>query len=110
MNELSWSEWRSFPDPEHGGYLIAPTGPGCYELRHNGKLILCGIGRSVAYRMSSLLPEPWGIGTRKNLEKRNYVGKHLREIEYRTRSFPNVAEAKAHEQVMLRPGVYLFNS
>jgi len=25
--------WRSFPDPRQGGILVAPFGPGCYELR-----------------------------------------------------------------------------
>jgi hypothetical protein len=106
MKELGWSEWRLFPDPAQGGYLIAPIGPGSYELRHNGEPILCGMGRSVAYRMSSLLPD--GSGTRKNLEKRNYVGKHLREIEYRTCPFGKADEARTHEKKMLASVKYRF--
>jgi hypothetical protein len=38
MNE--WSEWHRFPDPRKGELLIAPFGPGCYELRHGTQLVL----------------------------------------------------------------------
>lgn len=57
-----WSEWRQFPNPKDEGYLEAPFGPGVYELRHrsNGVRILFGEGRTVAYRMTSLLPTSHG--------------------------------------------------
>lgn len=68
-----WSEWLPFPDPRTGEILHAPIGPGCYELRlaNSRQKILFGKGKSVAYRMSSLLPAPLGSGTRRNDGKRD---------------------------------------
>jgi hypothetical protein len=62
-----WSEWRPFPDPRKSGILTAPFGAGCYELRHrDGRLVLFGTAGHVAYRMTSLLPKPFGSGHRSN--------------------------------------------
>jgi hypothetical protein len=91
------SSWRSFPDPTKGGILVAPFGPGCYELRHrrSRKLILFGKGGHVASRMTSLLPKPMGTGVRKNRRKRKYIRTHLPDIEYRT--FPCTTREDATE-------------
>jgi len=40
-----WSRWRPFPDPTKGGFIIAPFGPGCYELRLAGSGKLVRVGR-----------------------------------------------------------------
>jgi hypothetical protein len=82
----NWSKWRLFPDPRNGEALIAPIGSGCYDLRlrSNRELILFGIGGNLAVRMSSLLPQPFGCGTRNNAEKRSFVLSTLGDIEYRT--------------------------
>jgi hypothetical protein len=96
--EADWSEWRAFPDPRQGELLIAPYGPGLYELRHwHGKLILFGSSAHVASRMSSLLPHPYGTGTRNNTTKRNYVLAHCDDIEYRTLATATVEEARSIE-------------
>ena len=29
-----WSDWKSFPDPRKGEYLIAPFGSGVYQFRN----------------------------------------------------------------------------
>jgi hypothetical protein len=79
-----WSDWRPFPDPRKGGVLIAPFGPGCYNVRHGSQLILFGMSGHVAARMASLLPAPLGKGTRNNSRKRKYLEAHLAEIEYQT--------------------------
>jgi len=81
-----WSEWRPFPDPRVGGVLVAPFGPGVYDLRRRStqEPILFGIGGHTASRMTSLLPEPLGKGTRNNEDKRRYLVEHLADIEYRT--------------------------
>jgi excinuclease UvrABC nuclease subunit len=89
-----------FPDPSKGETLTAPIGPGVYRLR-NRKIrewVLFGKSKSVCYRMASLLPK--GPGTRKNLKKRNYVKKHLKDIEYQTMSFPTEKEAKSEEKTL----------
>jgi hypothetical protein len=82
----TWSRWRPFPDPRREGYLTAPFGPGCYELRRRSvrKLVLFGMAANVAARMTSLLPAPFSAGTRRNDAKRSYVLRHLADIDYRT--------------------------
>jgi hypothetical protein len=90
MARSGWTKWRSFSDPRKNEMLLAPFGAGCYDIRHtrkNGQKALsvcCGLGGHVAQRMISLLPEPLGAGTRKNLRKRKYIKRHLPSIEYRT--------------------------
>lgn len=82
----TWSDWRPFPDPRKGEDLTSPIGPGCYELRHRrtDELILFGMSSNVAARLSSLLPKPWGCGTRSNSAKRDYVMAALADVDYRT--------------------------
>ena len=109
----SWSEWLPFPDPRLGGYLVAPFGPGAYELRNKetGELVLFGSGRNVACRMSSLLPPPLGQGTRNNARKRDYVLAHLDEVEYRTLSCKTEADAKVEEsRLRLKSREYKFDT
>jgi len=55
-----WSRWLPFPDPRKCKILIAPLGPGVYELRiaRDRELVLVGIGGNRAHRMCSLLPKP----------------------------------------------------
>lgn len=106
-----WSEWRPFPDPRKSQLLIAPFGPGCYELRHHAKQVLFGKGNNVAYRMCSLLPAPFGCGKRDNKEKRDYVLKHLAEIEYRTLACQSAGEADASERSLKQNrSSYLFGN
>ena len=96
----NWSVWRSFPDPRRLGVLTAPFGAGCYELRlcDTREKLLYGTGGHVALRMTSLLPAPFGRGTRRNSEKREYVLKELHRIEYRTSACADVADAKNLER------------
>lgn len=97
-----WSEWRTFPDPERGGYLLAPFGPGVYEIRHRstGELVLFGQGSHVAYRLTSLFPQPWGRGTRNNNAKRTYMWDNRDDLEYRTLACTSKDEAKAIERTL----------
>jgi hypothetical protein len=103
-----WTEWRVFPDPRKQGVLVAPFGPGCYELRNGHRLVLFGTGGHVAHRMSSLLPHKLGCGTRNNSGKRKYVLENLGKIEYRTLACSSPAEAKAQEQKLRTRKGYLF--
>src|SRR5262249_40538517 len=91
-----WSRWRPFPDPTKGGFIIGPFGPGCYELRLAGSGKLVRVGRLVAYRMSSLHPK--GLGTRKNTDKRVFVGKHFLQLEYRVIALVSREDAGKFEQ------------
>lgn len=99
-----WSKWRPFPDPRKGEYLHAPFGPGVYDLRRasTGNPVLFGIGKRCAMRMSSLLPKPLGAGTRDNARKRQYVLRHLSDIEYRTLACKTREEAAEEERAIKR--------
>jgi len=82
----AFSDWRMFPDPRKCAYIWAPIGPGCYQLRltETKQLVLFGRSANVSARLASLLPPPFGQGTRRNTEKRQFVFDHLGSIEYRT--------------------------
>ncbi|MFX1761914.1 hypothetical protein PWP93_04830 [Paraburkholderia sp. A1RI-2L] len=103
-----WSIWRKFPNPKQHGELVAPFGPGCYELRHGDELLFVGIGKNVASRMSSILPAPLGSGTRNNDGKRTYVLDNLDEVEYRTLACLTREEAEAQERELMRTRRYRF--
>jgi len=84
-----WSNWKPFPDPRKGEYLNAPLGSGVYQLRNkkSNKYVLFGTSEHLASRMTSLLPRPYGAGTRNNTTKQDYVLNNIQDIEYRTISF-----------------------
>lgn len=67
----AWSKWAAFPHPERRGIVVAPIGPGVYELRRKdtAAFVLIGIGKNCASRMASLLPSPLGQGTRTKQQK-----------------------------------------
>ena len=105
-----WSAWRQFPDPKAEGYLKAPFGPGVYELRHRSTdgRIYVGESKTVAKRMTSLLPKSHGgAGTRNNSCLREYVAERLAEIEYRTRACATDKEAKRLERRMHDTHTYI---
>lgn len=107
------SPYRPFPDPRKGGTLVAPIGAGVYELRHRSgdkELVLVGISSRVAHRMSSLLPKPYGTGTRNNEAKRRYVLRHIRDLEYRTIATKTRAQAAEIEREKLRANEYRFGT
>ncbi len=107
----TWTRWRALPDPRKGGYLHAPIGPGLYELRNRktGRLVLIGISRNVAHRMTSLLPaELGGTSSRNNEAKRRYVGRNLKAVEYRTQATRTREEAALIEREYLATRPYRF--
>jgi hypothetical protein len=91
--------------------LVAPFGPGCYELRIREQLLLLGCGRNVAERMSSLLPKPWGCGRQSNDRKRQVVFDNLGVVEYRTLACDSRGAAAAEEAKMrARKAEYMFGT
>lgn len=108
----NWSRWLKFPDPRFGGYLNAPFGPGVYQLRNTNtnELVLFGRGKNLAYRMSSLLPNPLGGGTRKNEEKKEYVFRNLKDIEYRTKACSTKEDAVSEERLLRSKYIYVFST
>ncbi|MCL7765059.1 hypothetical protein MPF19_16670 [Polaribacter sp. Z014] len=100
IEKHNWTDWKDFPDPRKGDYVSAPFGFGLYQLKNfkTNEFILFGIGNNCAYRMSSLLPKPFGQGTRNNEAKRDFVLENLKDIKYRTLSFTDVEEMKRVEK------------
>lgn len=112
IDNYNWSEWRYFPDPRKGNLLVAPYGFGLYQLKNfvTDKYILFGVGKNCAYRMSSLLPKPYGQGTRNNETKREYVFKHIKNIRYRTISFLNNENMNSIEKEIKELKIHKFNT
>jgi len=108
----NWSDWKSFPDPRIEGMLTAPYGNGLYQLKNikTDEFILFGIGKNCAYRMSSLLPKPFGQGTRNNESKRAYLINNISSIEYRTLSFTEESEMKIIEKEIKKLEIHKFNT
>lgn len=76
----------------------------------NDKYVLFGRSKYLAYRMTSLLPKPFGVGTRNNKNKQIYVLNNLQDIEYRTISFIESNDAKRFESYIKSVEQYLFNT
>lgn len=108
----AWNNWAPFPDPQNKGVICAPFGPGVYQLRNKktNQFVLFGMGKNVAFRMTSLLPSPLGAGVRLNYCKRQYVSGNLSDIEYRTMALDDVADAKSFEQFIKTQENYIFKS
>jgi len=98
----NWSEWRQFPDPRKRESLIAPVGPGCFELRQREQKVLFGWGNRVAERMTTLLRRPLGAGAGNSDKKRAYVSEYLDSIEYRVVACATPNEAKKLEEELKR--------
>ncbi len=106
----AWTDWAPFPDPRKKRFISAPIGPGVYELRLRDTLqpVLLGSGKNCAYRMASLLPPPFGQGTRKNEGKREYVLRNLTRLEYRCCACATEAEARSLEARRKAEVTFLF--
>ena len=105
-----WSEWKSYPDPRKGEVLVAPLGPGVYQVRNRvtRQKVLFGIGGKCAKRMRSLLPAPLGSGTRNNAAKREYMLRNLADLDYRCLTCETREEAAEVERAIPDRREYLF--
>jgi excinuclease UvrABC nuclease subunit len=110
-NTSNWTKFSPFPSPLKHEYISAPFGAGVYELKNvqTNELVYVGEGSNVAYRMSSLLPEPYGKGTRNNKNLRKYIFENLEHIQYRTLSCIDKITAKRVQNDMIDNNNYLFN-
>ncbi|WP_298392226.1 hypothetical protein [Flavobacterium sp.] len=95
-SSLKWSQWKPMPQPESCRAIDAPIGPGIYQIKtsNTNQFILFGIGVQCQKRMKSLYPKPYGVGTRNNSDKRDFILKHWKSLEYRTLSTATREEAK----------------
>lgn len=110
--KYNWSEWRIFPDPREGEYLVAPFGFGVYQLKNSkiNDFTIFGRSKNLAYRMSSLLPTHLGASGRNNEEKKKYVLSNIENIEYRTVAFTSEKEMKDCERELRQLNIHKFNT
>jgi hypothetical protein len=109
---MIWTKWLPFPPPKNIRNIIAPNGPGVYELKNKvtGEYVLVGISVGVRRRMKSLMPAPYGVGRRNNYMKRQYVLDNYQNIVYRTISTADRVEAEKIERSLLYSGKYIYNT
>jgi len=89
-----WSDWRRFPRAHRGDNIVAPIGPGIYEIRtaSTGALFRFGVTENIAQTLASLSPKPrasfrsWFFRADRNA---------IPDLEYRTCATSTKAEAKA---------------
>ena len=90
-----WSNWRSMPSPETCREIIAPKGPGVFQIRHKEteEYVFFGISIKCRERMHSLYPIPYGVFNRDNEKRMKYVFENWISLEYRTIATENRKEA-----------------
>lgn len=109
MND--WTAWIKFPEPSKIRDIRGPSGPGIYQVRNilTEEMILFGIGGECQKRMQSLMPAPWGRGTRNADDKRRYVYKNYKSLVYRFRSTETREAAADIERDLKAQKNHMFN-
>ena len=74
------------------------------------ELVLFGIGQNLNDRMKSLMPPPYGVGTRNNMRKREYVLKYWADLEFRVFLTNTRKEAARIEKVFRQARNHIFNT
>ena len=107
-----WSNWKPFPEPMKLKDISVPAEPGVYQLKNQktSEYVLFGIGKDLRKRMKSLYPQPYGIGTRNNVNKRIYVLENWKNIEFRYMRTETRKEAAIIEQKLKEQGNHIFNT
>ncbi len=91
----SWVNWKPYPNPDNGGHIDAPIGPGVFEVRHTGtgEQIAFAHSGNVAQTLAVLMPRPARglrvLFARKRPRYRN------EDLEYRTCAATSLDEARA---------------
>jgi hypothetical protein len=90
----SWANWKPFPNPDHGGHIDAPIGPGVFEVRHTGtgEQIAFAHSANVAQSLAILLPRP--VSGLRLLFARKSARCRSDELEYRTWAASSLEEAR----------------
>jgi hypothetical protein len=92
----TWSEWKRYPRPDRGENIVAPIGPGLYEVRYAGTGALHSFEGvdNVAQALALLR-----VGSRSWFRRRGRAT--LPELEYRTCATHSKADAKAAAERMI---------
>ena len=94
---VSWTRWRTFPDPQSGLTLDAPAGPGVFEVRHiaTGEQIAFAASADVAASLATLI-QPQASGLLSIFARRRIVHRPI-DLEYWACATASVKEARAEE-------------
>lgn len=109
----NWTKWRRMSAPEDWkDNIIAPETCGVYQIRNRktSQFIQFGESKTCRKRMKSFFPKPYGIGTRNNSAKREYVLANWKDLDYRTRQTDTKAEAKSIDTLLKSKNNHLFNT
>lgn len=106
-----WTNWIKFPSAQRIRDIRGPKGPGIYQIKNikTEELILFGIGELCQKRMQSLMPAPYGSGTRNASDKREYVLEHYEDLVYRFIATKTREEAADFERFIRSQNNHLFN-
>ncbi len=110
-SDYNWTNWIKFPAPQRIRDIRGPKGPGIYQIKNEktDELILFGIGGECQERMKSLMPAPYGSGTRNADDKREYVLEHYKVLVYRFIATKTRDEAAKIENFLRGQNNHLFN-
>ena len=91
----SWRNWKPFPDPQAGGHVDAPVGPGVFEVRHTGtgEQIAFAASSNVASCLTTLIPPP--MSRLRSIFARERITYQVADLEYRTCGATTIGEARA---------------
>ena len=109
---MKWTDWKLLPSPENCRSIEGPEGPGVYQIRNRKTNQLIQFGESITCqkRMKSLFPKPYGTGTRNNENKREYILKNWRDLDYRTFPTNTKEEAVKIDRELKAQNNHLFNT
>ncbi len=108
----NWTKWKPMPSPENARTIDGPEGPGVYQIwnKKTKQFIQFGIGSDCRYRMKSFFPKHYGVGTRNNEAKRQYILDNWKQLEYRTIETESREDAKRIEDNLKSDNNHLFNT
>lgn len=94
---VTWTPWRTFPDPHSGIALDAPAGPGVFEVRHiaTGEQVAFAVSTDVAGTLATLIQPP-ASGLRSIFARRRIVHRPV-DLEYRVCATASMRDARAEE-------------
>lgn len=112
LEKLNWSQWKPMPSPETCRSIEGPNEAGVYQIKSKKtkQFIQFGESKNCRKRMKSFFPKPFGVGTRNNEGKRQYILENWKDLEYRTIGALSKEEAVIIDRFLKSLNIHLFNT